>query len=185
MQKFYTTKNVFPITKKVELIGKKKFAVVVFDLEHKAFIVHIATFSVNLGDKVHFSRKAHLKIDKALIKVLSKYADFANIFLLKLAIEFFKYTIINHYTIKLIDNQQSLYSLIYSLGPVKLETLKVYIKNNLAIRFIKFSKSLTRALIFFDKKPNRNLILYIDYQSFNNLTIKNWYFLLFIRELLD
>ena len=35
---------------------------------------------------------------------------------------------INHQAIDLIENKQTLYSPIYSLGPVELETLKTYIK---------------------------------------------------------
>ena len=71
------------------------------------------------------------------------------------------------------DDQQPLYGPIYSLGPVKLEILKAYIKNNLANKFIKPSKFFVEVFIFFDKNPNGSLRLYIDYWSLNNLTIKN------------
>ncbi len=47
---------------------------------------------------------AHLKANKAFIKVSSKYANFIDIFLTKLATELFKYTRINNYTIELIDD---------------------------------------------------------------------------------
>ncbi len=73
----------------------------------------------------------------------------------------------------------------YNLGPVELETLKAYIKNNLANGFIRPSKSPTRAPILFDKKPDGSLRLYVDYQGLNNLTIKNWYPLSLVRESLD
>ena len=68
---------------------------------------------------------------------------------------------------------------------MKLKSLKAYIKNNLANSFIKPFKSLARACIFFDKKPDNSLRLYIDYQGLNNLTIKNWYLLLLVRKSLD
>ena len=68
---------------------------------------------------------------------------------------------------------------------MELETLKAYIKNNLANRFIRPSKSLAGALILFDKKPDGSLRLYVDYQGLNNLTIKNWYPLPLVGELLD
>ena len=45
----------------------------------------------------------HLKIDKAFIKVFSKYIDFGNIFSSKLAIKFPKYTGSNNNNIKLVD----------------------------------------------------------------------------------
>ena len=73
------------------------------------------------------------------------------------------------------DNWQPLYSVIDSLGPMELETFKVHIEKNLANNFIKPSKSCARASIFFDKKPDNSLRLYIDYQGLNNLTITNWY----------
>ena len=92
---------------------------------------------------------------------------------------------INNHAIELVDDQQPLYGSIYSLGPVELKTLKAYIKNNLANGFIKPSKSLARALIFFDKKLDNSLRLCIDYQGLNNLTIKNWYPLLLVRKSLD
>ena len=116
---------------------------------------------------------AHLKADETLTKVPSKYADFADVFSLKLAVELPKYMGIKDHAIKLVDNWQLLYGFIYSLSPMELETLKTYIENNLPKSFIRPSKSPAEAFIFFDKKPNGNLRLYIDYQSFNNLTIKN------------
>ncbi len=82
---------------------------------------------------------------------------------------------INNHIIKLVDDQQLPYGPIYSLDPIELETLKAYINNNLANDFIKPSKSSVGALIFFDKKPDKSLQLYIDYQGLNNLIIKNWY----------
>ncbi len=60
-----------------------------------------------------------------------------------------------------------------------------YIKNNLANGFIRPSKSPTETLILFDKKPDGSLQLCVDYQGLNNLTIKNWYPLLLVGELLD
>ena len=79
----------------------------------------------------------------------------------------------NNHVIELINDWQSQYGCIYSLGLIELETLKTYIKNNIVNGFIKLSKSPIGALIFFDKKPNGSLRLYIDYQSPNNLIIKN------------
>ena len=174
----YTTGEVLPTTRKIELIGKKKFAAATLDPEHEAFVVHIAALSVDLGDEVHPSKRAqiaHLKADEALTKIPSKYADFADVFLPKLAAKLSEYTEINDYTIKLMNDWQSPYGPIYNLGPVELEILKAYIENNLASGFIRPSKSPVRAPILFDKKPDDSLRLYVDYQGLNNLTIKNWY----------
>ena len=114
---------------------------------------------------------AYLKADKIFTKVLSKYADFADIFLSKLAIELPKHMESYNHTIELMDNSQLLYSLIYSLRPVELETLKAYVKNNLTNSFIRLFKSPIGASIFFDRKSDNSLRLYMDYQGLNNLTI--------------
>ncbi len=68
---------------------------------------------------------------------------------------------------------------------MELETLKAYIKNNLASSFIRPSKSPARAPILFNKKPDGSLRLYIDYQGLNNLVIKNQYPLPLVDESLD
>lgn len=83
------------------------------------------------------------------------------------------------------DDKQPLYGFIYILNLVKLKNLKIYIKIYLKTWFIQSLKSLISAFIFFNKKFNNNLLLYINYQDLNNLTIKNWYSLSFIDKLLD
>lgn len=80
---------------------------------------------------------------------------------------------INEYTIKLIDGKKSSYEPIYSLSSVEIEILKIFIKIYLKTRFIQPFKSLTNIYIFFDKKLDNNLCLYVNYYGFNNLTIKN------------
>ncbi len=127
----------------------------------------------------------YLKVDEALSKVVSEYANFADVFFPKLATELLEHTRINDHTIELVEDQQSLYGPIYSLGPMKLETLKAYIKNNLANSFIRPSKSPAKVPIFFDKKPNGSLRLYMEYRDLNNLIIKNRYPLFLVKELLD
>ncbi len=137
---------------------------------------------------MHPSRRAqiaHLKADEAPTKVPSKYADFADVFLPKLAAELQEHTGINDHAIKFVDDWQTPYSPINSLGPMKLETLKAYIENNLASGFIRPSKSPAGAPIFFDKKPDDSLRLCVDYQGLNNLTIKNRYPLPLVGESLD
>lgn len=66
----------FPTTKRVKLIKKKKFAVAVFDLDNKVFLIHVAVFNISSDayDKVDFLKKAqiaHLKTDEMLIEVFS------------------------------------------------------------------------------------------------------------------
>ncbi len=124
-------------------------------------------------------------MDEALTEVSNKYTNFADVFSPKLTAKFPEHTRINDYAIKLVDDWQPPYGPIYSLGPIKLETLKAYIKNNLANGFIWPSKSLAGAPILFDKKPNGSLRLCVDYRGFNNLTIKNRYTLPLVGKSLD
>ena len=168
-------------------MGKKEFTTAALDLEYKAFEVHAAALSVDSDDEVHPSKGAqiaYLKADKTPIEVPNEYADFADVFSLKLAAKLPEHRTSNH-TIKLVDDQQPLYSLIYSLGPIKLEILKAYIKNNLINGFIRPFKSPTGAPISLDKKPDSSLRLYVNYQRLNNLTIKNQYPLPLVKELLN
>ena len=91
----------------------------------------------------------------------------------------------NEHAIKLEENKQLPFRPIYSLGLVELETLKTYIKTNLANGFIQSFKSPNRAFILFDRKLDRSLYLCVNYLGFNNVTIKNQYPLLLIGKSLD
>ena len=39
----YTTEEVFPTTKRVELMGKKEFAAIALDPKHETYLVHVAS----------------------------------------------------------------------------------------------------------------------------------------------
>ena len=47
-------------------------------------------------------------------------------------------------------SKQLFFRFIYSLGLIKLETLKTYIKTSLVNGFIRLSKSLPKVFVFFD-----------------------------------
>ena len=87
--------------------------------------------------------------------------------------EFSENIVLNEYAIKLLKWKQPLYGLIYALTPIELEILKTYMKTHLKTRFIRPSKSFAGVFILFDKKPDRNLCLWVNYQGLNNLIIKN------------
>lgn len=143
---------------------------------------------MDIGDELHLLQKAqiaHLKAGKASAKISSQYADFANVFSPKLAIELPKHININNHVIKLVDDWQLPYGSIYSLGPVESETWKDYIKNNLANSFIRPSKYLAGAYIFFNKISKRSLRLCVYYEGLNNLTIKNKYPLFLVGKSFD
>ena len=100
--------------------------------------------------------------------------------------ELLKHSEINDHAIELVNGCQQLpHKPIYSLGPVELETLKACIETNPVNGFIKSTKSPAGALILFDRKSDGFFRLYINYQGPNNLTIKNRYRLLLIRQSLD
>ena len=95
------------ITRQVKLIEKKEFITAILDLKYKSFLVFIFVLSIDLGNKLHSSKKtpiAHLKVDKAPTNIPSKYTNFAIIFSLKFAIELPKYTEINDHAIKFIND---------------------------------------------------------------------------------
>lgn len=92
---------------------------------------------------------ASLLVNKAPITVLTEFSEFADVFYLESDIELPKYMSINDHTIDLVKSQQPSYKPIYNLGPVKLETLKINIKINLANNFICCSKFPIDAPILF------------------------------------
>ena len=185
----YTTAEVLSTTKRVEFIDKKEFAKAVLDEEFEAFVVHIAALKAPLaGMAIHLSRAAQILAliqDKAPTKVLPEYADYVDVFSFDLAMELPENTGINEHAIKLQAGKQPLYRPIYSLGPVELETLKIYIKTHLKTWFFRLFKSPAGAPILFDKKPDSNFRLYVNYWGLNNLIIKNWYLLPLIGKALD
>ena len=126
-----------------------------------------------------------LLFDEAPTVVLAEYPDYSNVFSAKNAAELPENIGINEHAIELEEGKQPPFGPIYSLAPVELETLKTYIKINLANGFIRPSKSPTGALILFDRKPDGSLRFCIDYRGLNNITIKNQYPLPLIGKLLD
>ena len=190
----YITKKALPTTRHVELVGRKEFAALVLDPKHETYIVHVGSVSSDaLLDSsplnVHSFRRSQISgliVEEASTKVPAKYLNFADIFSPDLMSELPEYIRINDHAIKLVDCcQQPPYEPIYSLGPVELGILKVYIETNLGNEFIRPSKSPAGASILFDQKLDGSLRLYVDYQGLNNLTITNWYLLPLIGELLD
>ena len=92
---------------------------------------------------VHSKKQAQIKaqirallFNKTPTEVPAKYSNYSNIFLVEYIAKFLENTGINEHAIELKEGKQSFFGLIYSLRPVKLEILKIYIKNNLANNFI-------------------------------------------------
>ena len=121
-------------------------------------MVYVNSLSVGSKMLIHPDQKAQIALLIAKeITVLVEYSDFADVFLKELAEVLPEYTGINKHALKLKDGKQSFYKPIYSLGPVEFETLKIYIKTNLANDYTQSLKSPASALILFVCKPNDSL----------------------------
>ena len=150
-----------PTTGRVELVGKKEFAAAALEPEYETYVVHVVSLSstpfVAYLDVYPFRRPqiSGLIAKEALTKVPAKYSDFADVFSPDLVSKLSEHSKINNHAIKLVDGyQQPPYGPIYSLKPLELETLKVYIETNLANGFIKPSKSPAKAPILFNRKSD-------------------------------
>ena len=87
--------------------------------------------------------------------------------------------------IHLEEGSKPVFGPIYNLSETELQVLKEYIDENLRKRFIRPSTSPFGAPVLFVKKPDGSLRLCVDYRALNSMTIKNWYPLPLISELLD
>lgn len=156
------------------------------DPSKEAFIVHVASLGLSSKISIHPAREPQIaSLLAEEVTVLAKYLDFADVFFKETAAELPKRSAINEHLIDLEPGKKPPYGPIYSLGPVKLETLKTYIKINLTNGFIQPSKSSAGTPIFFVQKPDGSFRLCVDYRGLKNLTIKNWYPLSLIGESLD
>ena len=189
--KTYTTNKALPITEWVQIINKKDFVITALDADSKTFVVYMA-IRKRKRMPVHSKRQVQIKaqirallFNKALIEVSAEYSNYSNVFSAEYAAELSENTRMNEHAIKLKERKHPPFGPIYSLRPVELETLKTYIKTNLANGFIRPSKSPARAPILTNRKPNRSLRLCMDYRGLNNLTIKNRYPLSLISKSLN
>ena len=183
----YTTRKALSTTEQVPIVDPKEFVIAALDIDSKTFMMHVA---IRKQEEilVHSKKQAQmgaLLFDKTPTKVLIEYSDCNNVFSAENAAELPENTGINEHAIELEEGKQPPFGPIYSLGPVELETLKTYIETNLANGFIRPSKSPAGAPILFDRKPDGSLRLCVDYRDLNNITIKNWYPLPLIGELLN
>lgn len=146
--------------------------------------MHLAYLAAQI--LIHPACKPEITLLLAIkISVPNKYTEYLDVFSKKSAVVLHNWLNINKYVINLELGKQPPYGPIYNLAAVMLKTLNTYTRTNLANKFIPPSKFPARAPISFLQKSTRSVHLYIDYWGVNNLTIKNWYLLLLIGELLD
>lgn len=106
------------------------------------------------------------------IKLLSKCADYAKVFLTEEVVKLLDHRHDNHMII-LKKRKMLSYGSIQNLKALKLEVLGAYIEINLKNRFIQTSTSPADAFIFFIKKSSGGFQLCSDYHPLNQITIKN------------
>ena len=103
----YTTEEVLPTTRRVELVGKKEFAAAALDPEHETYVVHVASLSfapLVASVDVHPFRRPQISgliAEEAPTKVPAEYSDFADVFSPDLATELPEHTEINTHGIDL------------------------------------------------------------------------------------
>ena len=128
--------------------------------DSEIFVMHV-TFQKRKEIFVDPGRKTQIKaqggaqvrallFDKAPTEIMAEYSDYSNVFSAKNTTELPENTGMNEHAIELEEDKQPPFGSIYSQGPVELETLKTYIKINLANNFIRFSKFPAGALILFN-----------------------------------
>ena len=148
----------------MEIINKREFATAALNADDETFMVYVAALAEPTTMPIHPSCQTQVAaLTSEETGIPAKYSDFSNVFSSDSAAELPEHTGINDHPINLLDDKQPPYGLIYSLGPVELETLKTYIEANLASGFIRPSKSPAGAPILFVRKKNGSLCLCVDY----------------------
>ena len=170
----------------MDLIDKKKFAKAALSENINVFVLYMSSLSLRTKMSIHPAWDAQIALFIAKkVTVPAKYSDFTDIFSRESAEVLPKRIGMNKHAIELEDAKQSPYRPIYSLGPVELEILKIYIKTNLANNFIQPLKSPAGAPILFVCKPDGNFQLCLNYWGLNNMTMENQYPLPLIGGSLD
>ena len=134
----YITNKALSTTKQVQIVDPKKFVIVALDINSETFVVHIAICEQEVIP-VYSEKQAQVGVllfDKAPIEISTEYSNYSNVFSAENTAELPENIEMNEHAIKLEEDKQPPFGPIYSLKLVELETLKIYIKTNLANSFI-------------------------------------------------
>lgn len=148
------------------MVAKKECVTAALDSGDEILIIYVAFLVISNSNKVHPFCRAPivlLKINETPTIVSTGYSDFRDIFSLKLVIKLLKYMEINNHTIDFVNGKHLRYRSIYSLGIIKLKTLKIFFKINLAHGFKRPSKYPTNTPIYFIWRPNGKLYPCVNY----------------------
>ena len=155
-------------------------------LNHKIFAyVFYIRFEQNELCNVHSNRRARVITMNVLKKIIFEcFKKFENLSNENETYKLSEHEFMNH-VIELKKNKSLSYDLIYFLSESELKIFRKYLNKHLKNDFIRFFQSFVEAFILFVKKKNGNLRLCVNYKTFNNLIIKNKYFLSLIGESLN
>jgi hypothetical protein len=120
---------------------------------------------------------------KSSQKIFEKYKDFANVFDKIKTNELSKHDSQNHEINT--KNKMSSFESIYNLFVIELEVFKKYLDEFLIKKFIVSSFSSTKISMLFVKKSKNDLRLCVNYKKLNAITIKNWYSIFLMNQLLN
>ena len=151
------------------------------------FITEHFIESVNLMTdmKIRLSSLQYNKEYNNVYNILSlKYHDFADIFQTAEK-QSLSVRGSHDHVIDLKLRQQPSFRKLYSMFSAELNVLKVYLDNAMKADIIHKSISSAASPVMFVLKLNSSLQLIIDYRHLNSITIKNWYSLLLILNMLN
>ena len=89
------------------------------------------------------------------------------------------------HTIELVPDAKPANCKVYPISPLEQRELNAFIEEGLSTGQIRPSKSPMASLVFFIKKKDGSLQFVQDYQALNAMTVKNWYPLPLINELIN
>lgn len=110
IQRFYITLKALPTTKRVKIINKHKFILIILNKYFDTFVIYIAALEMLMA--IYLNKTAlidDLQQDKAYTKITAEYENYADVFLSNLAIKLSKNTSTNNYAIELENKKQQLY----------------------------------------------------------------------------
>jgi hypothetical protein len=142
-------------------------------------------FQLNLASQSDtFARSAATSSDADLSAIPEDYHDFADVFNKQKANKLAEH---RPYDLRINIDDGSVPPIgpIYSLSAIELQALREFIDENLAIGFIRPSRSPCGAPVLFVKKKDGSLRLCVDYRGLNKLTRKDRYPIPLITDLLD
>ena len=154
-------------------------------LNYKSFVyVFYIRFKSNELCHIYSKQRARVMTMNVSKKIFKCFREFKNLNNEDEAYKSSEHKSINH-AIKLKKNKSSSYDFIYFLSKSELKILRKYLNKYLKNNFIRFFQSFVKTFILFVKKKNDSLRLCVNYKAFNNLIIKNKYFLSLINESLN